>query len=78
MPNTKTDFDTSGFTRLKALAGPGGRVPVDRSTIYRWIGARRFPEPEQLGPNTVGWRNSELAKWEADPAGWAKTHAASA
>ena len=43
------------------------RVPVSHSTLWRWVRSQRFPEPVQLGPNTVGWRVEDLRDWMAQP-----------
>lgn len=47
---------------------------ISDSTLYRWIDNGTFPSPEKLGPNTVGWRESVLREYDADPAGWAAKH----
>lgn len=33
------------------------------STLYRLIAAKQFPAPIQLGPNSVGWLESEVGGW---------------
>jgi prophage regulatory protein len=41
---------------------------LGRSTIYRMIAAKEFPEPVKLGPRAVGWRWTDLDAWgEARP-----------
>ena len=39
-------------------------------TVYRLEAAGRFPTRRQLGPRAVGWAESEVRTWMADPAGW--------
>lgn len=34
-----------------------------RSTIWRWVNSGLFPKPYQIGPNSVGWKESELSEW---------------
>jgi prophage regulatory protein len=36
---------------------------LSAATVYRWIAEGRFPPPVRLGPNSVGWRWSELQEW---------------
>ena len=55
------------FHRLPAVKG---RYGFSTSTLYRWMSEGRFPKPEQLGPNTVAWRESVLRGYDADPKGW--------
>lgn len=39
-----------------------------RSTVWRWIKKGLFPAPEQIGPNTIAWRESALSAWRKDDA----------
>ena len=57
------------FHRLPAVKG---RYGFSTSTLYRWMAEGRFPKPDQLGPNTVAWRESSLREYDADPAGWSE------
>lgn len=36
---------------------------VSIATIYRWIGEGNFPAPVKLGPNSTGWRESDVRAW---------------
>lgn len=36
---------------------------LSAATVYRWIAEGLFPPPVRLGPNSVGWRWSELQDW---------------
>lgn len=49
---------------------------ISDSTLYRWMDEGRFPKPEKIGPNTVAWRESVLAEYDADPEGWAARNGA--
>jgi prophage regulatory protein len=44
-------------TELQEITG------VSVATLYRWINAGTFPGPVRLGPNSVGWRSSEVQEW---------------
>lgn len=46
--------------RLKEVLA---RTGVSRPSIYRWIKAGEFPAPVQLGPNSVGWRDTDVQAW---------------
>jgi prophage regulatory protein len=36
---------------------------LGRSTIYRMIAERRFPQPVRLGTRAVAWRRDDLDRW---------------
>ncbi len=36
---------------------------IGRSTLYRWIAAKEFPAPVQLGPGVVAWRYADVQAW---------------
>ena len=44
------------------------------STLYHWMSQGIFPRPVKLGPQRVGWRESDVDQWAEDPTGWAATH----
>jgi prophage regulatory protein len=33
---------------------------IGKTTLHRWINEGRFPRPVSIGPNRVGWVQSEL------------------
>lgn len=33
------------------------------STLYRYMDRGEFPRPDQLGSNTVGWKQSDINEW---------------
>jgi prophage regulatory protein len=41
------------------------KVPVSYPTIWRWEKAGKFPARRRLGPNIVGWLESEVDEWIA-------------
>lgn len=47
------------FLRLPAVTRLTGR---SRSTIYRLVAARKFPDPVALGPRAVAWRRTEIER----------------
>lgn len=38
----------------------GGKTP---RTIYRWMDQGIFPKPVSIGPNSVGWPESDIKGW---------------
>ncbi|MFT3973412.1 MAG: AlpA family phage regulatory protein [Amaricoccus sp.] len=46
------------------------RTGLSRSTIYRKIAEGTFPPQLKISTNGAGWRESDINRWVADPAGW--------
>jgi predicted DNA-binding transcriptional regulator AlpA len=38
----------------------GGSKPIDASTLYRGIAAKRYPKPVKVGPGSSRWLRSEV------------------
>ena len=38
-------------------------IGVSRSTLWRWCRTGLFPAPIRLGPNSVGWRRTDVEAW---------------
>ena len=38
-------------------------VGVSRPTLWDWRRKGLFPQPRRLGPNTIGWLESEVQEW---------------
>jgi hypothetical protein len=55
-----TPFPQQGFVRLSAIIGPGGPIPVSKSTWWAGVRTGRFPAPLKLGPRTTVWRVSDI------------------
>ena len=53
------------FLRTKDIAEMLG---VSAVTIWRWRRSGDFPEPHQLGVNTVGWPRAVVEDWLASRA----------
>lgn len=39
------------------------RVGVSYPTLWRWMGAGRFPKPIKLSVNSVGWLEADVEAW---------------
>ncbi len=39
---------------------------LSRTTIYRGIKNKTFPQPKRLGPNSIGWPKSVITSWLHD------------
>ncbi|OAI28301.1 DNA-binding protein [Methylosinus sp. R-45379] len=46
------------------------RTGLSRSTIYRKIAEGTFPPQIKISTNGAGWKESDIDRWIADPAGW--------
>ena len=46
------------------------RTGLSQSTIYRKIAEGTFPAQLKISTNGAGWRESDINRWIADPAGW--------
>ena len=55
------------IVRLKTVLA---RTGLSRSTIYRKIAEGTFPAQLKISMNGAGWRESDINRWIADPAGW--------
>jgi len=42
------------------------RTGIARSTVYLGVSAGTFPAPIRLGPNSVGWLESDINTWISD------------
>lgn len=41
------------------------RTGLSRTTIWRRVRAGTFPAPIELGANSIGWREDQIADWIA-------------
>lgn len=41
------------------------RLGVSRVTLWRWHREGRLPQKHRIGPNVVGWLESEIDEWFA-------------
>ena len=46
------------------------RTGLSRSTIYRKIAEGSFPAQIKISTNGAGWKESDINRWVANPAGW--------
>ena len=61
---SRIELPVAGFVREKTVLA---HVPVDRSTLWRWVKTGHFPQPVQIGPNTTAWRAEDVRRFLADP-----------
>ena len=53
------------FLRIRTVVRMTG---LGRSTIYRLMADKKFPNPVRLGPRAIAWRRGDLERWsEARP-----------
>lgn len=43
---------------------------VSARTIYRWLSEKRFPAPVLQSGSVTRWRQSDITRWQQDPANW--------
>ncbi len=43
---------------------------LSRSSLYRKVNEGSFPKQVQITTHCVGWRESSVLEWLADPIGW--------
>lgn len=55
------------IVRLKTVLA---RTGMSRSTIYRKIKEDTFPAQIKISTNGAGWKESDINRWVANPAGW--------
>lgn len=53
--------------RILRLAEVLKKTGLSRSSLYRRIGQGRFPRQVRIAERCVGWRQSELNSWLANP-----------
>lgn len=61
---------TDGTISILRLAAVKARTGLSRTTIYRRMDAGTFPRSTQISPGLVGWYETDIDAWIADPMGW--------
>jgi prophage regulatory protein len=56
----RINFPLTGLVRLNAILGPGGPIPVSKSTWWAGVKTGRFPQPVKLGPRITAWRVEDI------------------
>lgn len=51
------------FNKIYRLPDALGLTGLCRSSLYKALAAKEFPEPVMLGKRAVGWRESDLTAW---------------
>ena len=62
-----TDRRRDTLLRIKAVRE---RTGLSAATIYRREAAGTFPPKRRMGPKMVGWYESDVGEWVADPEGY--------
>ena len=63
MEGTKSARTTTGEDAMLRYPEVERRSGLSRVTIWRKVRAGTFPAPRELGPNSVGWLESEIEAW---------------
>jgi prophage regulatory protein len=59
----------SGFLREYQIIGnrrtssSQPMIPIDHSTLWRWVRDGHFPAPVKLGPHTTAWPVQVVREW---------------
>lgn len=56
--------------RILRIAKVLDMTGLSRSTLYRKVDDGSFPKQIQISAYCIGWRESAVAAWLADPMGW--------
>lgn len=72
-PKAKPSFDSlpdGGYVRFSQLVP--AVVPASRSTLWRWVKARKFPAPAKLSDGVTAWRVGDVRAFLAAQEGGTK------
>ncbi|MBV1776022.1 AlpA family phage regulatory protein [Burkholderiaceae bacterium DAT-1] len=56
----RAELPAEGFVRLTQIIGPGGPIPVSKSTWWAGVKSGRYPQSVKLGPRITAWRVSDI------------------
>lgn len=51
------------MTSLMSKQKVAATIGVSLSTIWRWTRSGHFPKSIRLGPNRVGWLETDISSW---------------
>lgn len=69
--NPNDVLPTTGYLRQSQLVRDPKRpkftapIPVSGSTLWRWVGAKKFPAPHKLSEGVTAWKVEEVRAWLA-------------
>ncbi|MDU8428279.1 AlpA family transcriptional regulator [Pseudomonas syringae pv. actinidifoliorum] len=66
MPEENSMAAAQNIDRLLRLDEVLHTTGLGRNTVYRRIREGTFPKQVRIGPNSVAWRQSEIARWITD------------
>jgi predicted DNA-binding transcriptional regulator AlpA len=58
--NRQLQSDKKLLLRVNQIAGPGGILPISKSTWWAGVKAGRYPQPIKLGPRVTAWNKNEV------------------
>ncbi|MFY9184045.1 MAG: AlpA family phage regulatory protein [Limnohabitans sp.] len=53
----------SQLVRDKKRPGFVAPIPVCAATLWRWVGAKKFPAPHKLSEGVTAWKVEEVRAW---------------
>jgi prophage regulatory protein len=63
--STQNASSTSNLDQIHRPKPLAKRLGVSTTTIWRMRGRHEFPEPVQISPGAIGWRESDVQAWLA-------------
>lgn len=62
MPNKQHPYTlpAEGYVRLAQIIGPGGPIPVSKTTWWRGVKDGTYPRPVKLSANVTAWKVSDI------------------
>jgi prophage regulatory protein len=63
MPNElPKQLPAEGFVRLAQIIGPGGPIPVSKTTWWRGVKDGTYPRPVKLSANITAWKVCDIRR----------------
>ena len=60
LARSASTLPADGFVRLPSIIGPGGPIPVSKSTWWKGVQDGRYPRPIKLAPRVTAWRVEDI------------------
>ena len=61
--STQTDRASGSLGDVLRMPAVVQQTGLGRSTIYRLMPSKRFPQPVKLTTRAVGWRKADVDRW---------------
>lgn len=51
------------ISQLSSSPSKPGLLPVSRTTIWRWVRSKKFPQPIRLSAGVTVWKADDVESW---------------